>query len=503
MNDKTETYKPFISRLIQLFSFLGLFISMHVQGQIPEHEKYPELKKRLHRDFVKIGPGPGESIPAGRFYQRWDNEHRRYYYTLEFGDATIHLGWYLAVLATENHLLRQHGKSTKNNLRELYYALHALDRLDRVSDIAWSNFDGVNKQHALFDTTHKKWIPRSEVKMQADGFFIRDDVPPYFFTHFKRSEISSSDFSRHTNPVSFRTDNLGGEESKDQLISILTGLFFVHRFVGEDDEFDGINLKQYNKELCKRIVDFVRYEKNNKLGSWKISNPGKDFGLPHLGYDPVLFSYPIAVIADEIVYGKKYNKTSFLQPINEKLKPGYHDINTKLTKQIFIRIRDAKVIHDKNYDWHINYYMIYMLAATSNVWAHDLAYSKNAVDILKERCSDEESKGWLIYPLMNYVLYPGNELPYDKQYVEKELALYPVSGSFNFFSTHGENKGKYTPHWFSSNRFQSSDGTYEGNAEVDCNSYFNGEFNGLDYMLLYNLYRIAYAKELKDVPYSD
>lgn len=482
-----KTYTNFLFTIILLAGGLT-HATIHAQ----ENVKYAHLRKRLKEQFLKVGPLPGESIPGGRIYQKWDSHTKQFYTNLEFGDATIHLGWYLAVLATENHLLKKHEKSTKINEEELYYALHALERLDQNSNIAWSYAAKPKNENAIYDTASQHWIPRFPVSEKPDGFFLRDDVPPFFFQKFKTIENITSDFTHHTNPVLYNTFRLGGEESKDQLVSILFGLYFVHRFVDEKAEFNHKNIKEYNWHLTKTIMDFVRYEKYNKIGNWKISNPGKQFENPHLGYDPVLFSYPLAVIGNEIVHGTKFRQDAVKQSFNEHFKKGYHNMDSRFTKQIFIQLREKKVILDKNHDWHINYYMINLLAATSNVWAYNLAFDKNSTSLLTARCSESESKGWLIYPLINQALFPDNEVPYSVQYVEDELALYPVEGSYNYFNTKGDSIGKYTPHWFSSNRFQSANGHYEGNPEIDCNSYFNGSFNGLDYMMLYNLYRIVY-----------
>lgn len=470
---------------------------------VPEHEKYALLKKRFNEIFVRVGPDPGESIPANRLFKKWDSETNRYYTDLEFGDATIHLGWYLAVLATENHLLRQHGKSTAQNVRELYYALHALERLDRVSNVAWSYWPDHAAQ-ARYDSSSRQWLPLYPVSTEPDGFFLRDDVPPFFYRKFNSPlvEITSSDFTRHLNPHRYTVDNLGGEESKDQLISVLFGLFFVHRYVAPEEMYNGVSLHGYGRTLTKTIADFVRYERLNRQGSWKLSNPQKGYRKPRLGNDPLFFSYPMAVMANEIVYNKTFHPNSIKQRFSDWGK-GYQNQASLLTKTVFVRLRESKVFLDKNYDWHINYYMIFMLASASNVWSTDLAYETNSVDLLQQRCSDEESKGWLIYPLINYALYPGDEIPYQAAYVEKELALYPAGGSYNYFNTPGDSLARYTRHWFSSNRFQSSNGHYEGNPAVDCNSYFNGTFNGLDYMLLYNLYRIVYAKETAGTDYMN
>jgi hypothetical protein len=45
-------------------------------------------------------------------------------------DASLRLGWYIAVLATEYKLLNVQGLDTYQTRKELYYALEAFNRLD-------------------------------------------------------------------------------------------------------------------------------------------------------------------------------------------------------------------------------------------------------------------------------------------------------------------------------------------------------------------------------------
>ncbi len=49
-------------------------------------------------------------------------------------DATMYLGWYIGVLATEYRLLKNHGQSTGETERELWGALKAYERLDRMAE---------------------------------------------------------------------------------------------------------------------------------------------------------------------------------------------------------------------------------------------------------------------------------------------------------------------------------------------------------------------------------
>lgn len=84
---------------------------------------------------------------------------------LDFADATIHLGHYIGVLATEYKLLVQNGKNTDNNIKELYYALEAFNRIDNTAEGWW-------RYYYMGAASNSPNSNGSDL----NGFFIRDDV---------------------------------------------------------------------------------------------------------------------------------------------------------------------------------------------------------------------------------------------------------------------------------------------------------------------------------------
>lgn len=123
-------------------------------------DKYEIYRKRFLEDFILPDIECGCSIPAN---QRNDTE-------ITFGDGTVFLGWYLAVLATEKNL----------DYERIDDALNTLERL-----------------------------------MFPCGYFIRDDV-----TEFKGLKVHSDFLGANINMK---------EESQDQAIHLLMGLMFMHR----------------------------------------------------------------------------------------------------------------------------------------------------------------------------------------------------------------------------------------------------------------------------------
>ena len=146
-------------------------------------DKYKAYRERFLEDFILPGTDGGCSIPAN---QRSDTE-------ITFGDGTVYLGWYLAVLATEKDL----------DYKQIDDALLSLERL-----------------------------------MQPCGYFIRDDV-----TEFKGLKVHS--------------DFLGAnmrmkEESQDQAIHLLMGLMLMHRSLSNVK-----NRLIKVEDLIERIIGWV------------------------------------------------------------------------------------------------------------------------------------------------------------------------------------------------------------------------------------------------------
>ena len=94
--------------------------------------KYQDYRTILDRSFMSVGRGPCQTLAADA---RTDSQ-------LHFGDATIFLGWFIGVLATEYHLLASGLMSPpclnpRRSLRELGFALRALERLKKTAATAF------------------------------------------------------------------------------------------------------------------------------------------------------------------------------------------------------------------------------------------------------------------------------------------------------------------------------------------------------------------------------
>lgn len=144
--------------------FCILCLNAFGQGWYRNLEKYWWYRYRLVNDFMKVGPDCGESIPAD--YRRIGSEGK-----LDWGDATQYLGHYMALLGTEYKLLKSSGYDTKRTDYETDMALTAFNRLDRYAE--WLCED-------IHLNNNKPCDLGEPPGWHSNGFFIRDDVygPP-------------------------------------------------------------------------------------------------------------------------------------------------------------------------------------------------------------------------------------------------------------------------------------------------------------------------------------
>lgn len=163
--------------VLMLFQFI-----VGINAQVTEKdlaETYWKYRDRFRKSFISIGKLSGQSIPL---------EQIRYDYLVPVippqninltsddidklihlkgrisfsGDEGMDIGYYLVMLATEYHLLKNEGANLTGDKNEIYYALNAINRID----------DAAENYYNLAIAVHPN---------QRNGFFIREDVPVGFY----------------------------------------------------------------------------------------------------------------------------------------------------------------------------------------------------------------------------------------------------------------------------------------------------------------------------------
>ena len=159
-----------MKKYILIIIFVFYFIDTYSQNAVNNMQKYVYYKQRFLNNFIAVGNGLGESLPLDiRRLEKKPTTIGQNVHEFGIGDATVRLGWYIAVLATEYKLLNDQGLDTYQTRKELYYALEAFNRLYLNAE-SYFNLAGTS-------------TPNQAISFSSDdlnGFFIRDDMPDNF-----------------------------------------------------------------------------------------------------------------------------------------------------------------------------------------------------------------------------------------------------------------------------------------------------------------------------------
>ena len=234
--------------------------------------KYLWYRLRLRGDrdknlpgFISVGDGAGQSLPPNfrdphaECASDWNINHNGCFRPedndaqgkLKYGDTSLHLGYYIAMLASEYKSFSIRGVDTSQTLLDLYYALEAFNRLDRKAEEVYG-LEGVE-----------------------DGFFLRDDVPGDFATHedgsfrFPHEDPNYNGYACIESAYSCGTPHIndGNFVSQDQMLGMMFGLSFVKKFIPNDIIVEGVDLQHEAKAIAHRMLTHLLDN------DWKITDP--------------------------------------------------------------------------------------------------------------------------------------------------------------------------------------------------------------------------------------
>lgn len=515
---------PRLTKILVLFCalFPGFLLG---QSDSDNLDKYWQYRSILKEKFVHLGTERGDGIPAEKIDPNFYVKPKKGLWLQS--DGTSYLGFYLAVLATEYKLRKNAGLATDSLVQEIYYALNALWRLDAQSNYYsysndWGKFPKENGASCSckFSSCYicdncpnnpaislRAGAPRDSMNSSnyndkdiLDGFFIRSDAPCGYDNHFEGIELVSSDM---LSPFSNKGTNK--EMSQDQVIFLMLGLYGISQSLEGTVEFNGVPLGEFARQEGERIVEQL---KGGCLGSWYIKNPNtrKKVTRGAWGFG---YGYPKAQLGNVLSkgaqsYGNFFSATNWLLWSIQRY-PG-------LSKPLS--------------NGEMNLAMDGALAAVGNSWKG----SKNGTGTSRGLAKYAKPKYFRELYFLYFKVFHGTQ----KSYPQTSQARY--RGMLNFAPKDGikspwpecnaKNFG-----WNSNNRFTGSrfdkvmlkPGELKGNCNIpgqqsECvmptikkeeqkvtvDSYCFGEpgssgqlYNGLDYMLLHNLYRLAFADSLE------
>ncbi len=276
-----------------LFLIITVLVTVTSYAQTDDFnlKKYWKFRNTFVEQFVKIGKADGESLPAGKRKpcNCIDNLYLNpqgvpdCYGEMHWGDGMIRHGHYLGFLATEYALLKKYGQETTATLHELYYALNAINRVDKFAE-------------PLLAPIYNFSTPEN-----LNGFYLREDIPEDFASEFSDGDwdmrCTNSAFYHNNNAAKINNPSLSykpevkglsylNAPSLDQMSSLLVGLSVAHKlvdnvFVQPTSSDTGFSIKTEIEAITDRIVAYAA-DRNWELidvNGWPVANGGGDLAF--------------------------------------------------------------------------------------------------------------------------------------------------------------------------------------------------------------------------------
>ncbi|MFZ4401516.1 MAG: hypothetical protein ACOYO1_15895 [Bacteroidales bacterium] len=447
---------------IQLFLLIFFSSSLsYAQNDSLNLQKYWHYRERLNY-FVISGSLKGESQVAGirnRFDYGADD--------LNFGQHSIYFGYYIGMLATEYKLLNDAGNNKALQTKhELKLALNQyVNFLDKTECLVFKN-----------------------MKDCFDGFFVRECVSCDFLDYENRRIYFNQNLkpSDKWNPEKNSFGNLAKGHpgfvtkisecdsipkafSQDEAIGLLFGLAIVYRCMPDSSEE-----KSLSKEIALNIVNYIRNSSriygHTMSMRWNVFKPnGKKLKASEGG------------LAWFYAHGFM-RAANFFDPESDNL---WKKI-TRYPQELFFQF--GQFFPNPNAD---NTTMITTLAVVGDSW-------RAVIPVIGLICrmnttyfgikAKTKKQDWdSFYALSWNMIHNKNKKMEDR--VKKaflQLNEAPYDGPYNYgYENNPKGSG-----WSSSYKWHHKKKTQNGEAIG-----IEGNYNGLDYMLLHNIYCIVKASQ--------
>lgn len=453
-------------------------------------QKYWHYRYRLVNHFMVVGPDAGMSIPAG--VRNYTNSYNGGPTALEYSDDLVYLGDYIGVLATEYACMIRNGvglndPGLSHTLTELHYALNAINRLDQTSE-------------ATFPTTSYNPNP-------LNGYLNKTDMD-YTFANYGAGTALNNNLPTGTlnggdvGPVDecdavFRydpKDHFRNSPSQDHLEGLLLGLALVKALlpvtgptgISYDDYIIDKNTGTSNNRftedfngdaiaIADRIILYMRSSPFNPAPlPWNLYLPTTERLDASAGGNAWFYSPGLATAGQSITGTNYDNLFSVVLPwaFWSAIPAGSGALYASSGHNISTLTLPLKI------------------AAIGDGWGPLTAVSIKAMGDMLDNTDYTDGKSGFAsyYGMLERVLHHKYyDDPLSPQIDMCEVAVMlnqaPQGGPY----CHSASPSDYAGYgWASSSRFYDDPFTqYHGNTG------FPGNYNGLDYMLLHNLYYLT------------
>ncbi|MFZ4402430.1 MAG: hypothetical protein ACOYO1_20555, partial [Bacteroidales bacterium] len=210
------------------FFFMIPAISFFGQNQQQNLTKYWDYRERLRNKFMVVSPNVmeyGVNIPAAEIF--YNDPTNPTVNRISWGDANGNMSQYLSVLATELWILKNNRQDYSTTLKELYYAMMALERLDNFSESNLRWYTALNNNQFIEDWRIGLCYNYSDI----NGFSLRDDVTINFWNNNK----DHFDVSKCDGHLIYNGNCIFKEEnSQDVIEHNMLGLGLVSKLIGTE-----------------------------------------------------------------------------------------------------------------------------------------------------------------------------------------------------------------------------------------------------------------------------
>jgi hypothetical protein len=446
-----------LSAILALTSFLANSIFTQAQTSELNFEKYQTYRNRLLNDFMVSSSGNelGTNIPA--------SIRNRYTHQMRWGDATINLSNYMAVLATEYKLFKLKGLPLDQTIFELHNAMMAMERLDAGAG------DFYNDRNTL---------------PYPNGFFLRDDVPANFTKEWTWKNPSFADYPNVKSDFSDENPRLN-EMSQDQVWHLIVGLALISHLV---DDTATWYLPEYHGPLRLTIAmramlagyRMIRVKQDREcLFQSGKSGRGLCFNYWHL-------KNPATGTAVKRGANPNFLKYGFAESGNFISRKAFGDLhwgNSRRGKIWYNLSSSFQYLQRFTPSGNLEY--VYYLGSTAtigHVWT-----TRQLIHLFNrhQKLPFNPNQQYEHFALISCVLH--NDCPKilerEYPYYENLLNSAPKDGPLNYG---GNSHLVYEYEWSSINRF-----VWPERRGTATREHHHGDYNGLDYMLLHNLFNLV------------
>lgn len=504
--------------------FLVIFATSYTFANITDslNSKYINYRNRLLNEWVIISSDVeqfGVNIPA--VDRRLDKAGNISW--VSWSDGNSNFNHWLGLLSTEYRLLKNNNQDYQETLSMLFYAMIALERLDLYSEYTLRKYHKTEPNKSDFEL----------IKYPEDinGFLIRDDVSlgfwKQYYKHFNEEYGKYNKIKNGTNRyLSIFQKGVIPQQgmSQDNIVRMLQGLALVKKLVDDEDvskikvkfrndfipnylkskgiwQGNTISFKKWIDDLTDRLVRQCHQEYPQQRIVLKPKNEFKArpsqtrFGALFSSYWYIMNPVTNDLVAegngeDMGVWINSYGFGEAGKSITGNDIYHYDNSHKGLAAYVFksILFKNLKILWLAGFPMPENFddYMFRDLASIS-----DINWNTKSYDLLF-LLSDKRNKYTYEHcPLILVTLHnqkyqniykPGNQLyENDKIFYQQLLSFAPFSGPSSDTS-----RNDYHPYWSASSRL------VWPNNEGNKSSTRHYEYVGMDYMFLYNLYRLVF-----------